>query len=286
MSNLINTPVKTPLTTPLNHSLKNPAERPEPPLDGDTQWIRRYHHASIALALTLVCFPHAGGSASFYHPLSAALARNATATTSVEVLAVQYPGRQDRRSEPVIRSIETLADQAYEALRGWTGRTIALFGHSMGATVAFEVARRMEAEGAGAGPRFLIASARRAPAMRTDSHIHRKDDAGIVRELQRLSGTAKALLDDPEILAAMIPPIRGDYAAIESYRSAPDAAIDAPVHIFAALDDPLTSLPQAEAWAAHTRGGSSLTTFRGGHFYLENWRPEVVDAVAARVREA
>lgn len=124
-------------------------------------WIRRYHPAPEA-AERLVCFPHAGGSASFYLPVSTAL------SPAVDVLGVQYPGRQDRRHEPGVTSVADLADSITRALADWGDRPLTFFGHSMGAVVAFEVARRME--GAGGGPVRLFASGggrRPAPARRT-----------------------------------------------------------------------------------------------------------------------
>lgn len=103
-------------------------------------WVRRFHPDGRDAAHRLICFPHAGGSASFYFPVSRAL------TPGVDVLAIQYPGRQDRRHEPCIDSIAALADALAEEVRPWCDRPVTFFGHSMGATLAFEVARRLEAE--------------------------------------------------------------------------------------------------------------------------------------------
>src|SRR5215203_6385281 len=107
----------------------------------ESLWARCFHPAPDAPA-QLVCFPHAGGSASFYFPVSAQLSPTA------EVFALQYPGRQDRRKESSPDDLATLADQVYEALRPrLKDRPTTFFGHSMGATLAFEVARRLEADG-------------------------------------------------------------------------------------------------------------------------------------------
>ncbi|HEY3871876.1 MAG TPA: alpha/beta fold hydrolase [Actinocrinis sp.] len=242
-------------------------------------WIRAFHPSPEA-PVRLVCLPHAGGSAGFFFPLSRMLA------PAVEVLAVQYPGRQDRRAEPVVRDLHVLADLVCEALADvpGLGRPV-LFGHSMGASLAFEVARRMEAAG-GPAPRLLIASARRAPSVPTPSAVHRMDDAGIVAELKRLSGTAGALFADPEMLRAALPAVRGDYAAIETYTCVPQAAVRCPVEVFHAGADPLTDRAHALAWRGHTTAGFALREFRGGHFYLETWPQDVVAAVRAAVAAA
>ncbi|BFO16870.1 hypothetical protein SHKM778_32580 [Streptomyces sp. KM77-8] len=102
-----------------------------------------------------MCLPHAGGSASYFFPVSRRL------SSVADVLVVQYPGRQDRRREPCLGSVADLADALAGELLPLRGGPLVLFGHSLGATVAFEVARRLEAEGA--PPLALFASGRRAP---------------------------------------------------------------------------------------------------------------------------
>ncbi|WP_138796198.1 thioesterase II family protein, partial [Escherichia coli] len=138
-------------------------------------------HPAAEPPTRLVCFPHAGGSAAYFHGVSRAL------SPAVDVLAVQYPGRQDRRHEPLIDSIDGLAARVREELAPWTDRPLALFGHSMGAMVAFEVALRLTADGA--APSVLFASGRRAPSRYREESVHLHDDAGIMAELSRLDGT-------------------------------------------------------------------------------------------------
>jgi surfactin synthase thioesterase subunit len=119
---------------------------------GYNRWCRRYRPAAHA-AVRLVCFPHAGGSAPFYLPMAAAL------SPGVDVVAIQYPGRQERRAERPIADLMVLADRICDVLGGQPEMPMTFFGHSMGALVAFEVARRLEADGH--GPSRLFASADR-----------------------------------------------------------------------------------------------------------------------------
>ncbi|MFG2353520.1 thioesterase II family protein [Streptomyces sp. NPDC048521] len=251
-------------------------------LDYDA-WIRTFDAAMekgpVVDGLRLVCFPHAGGSASFYFPYAKLL------RPEIEVLAVQYPGRQDRRGEPCLDRIATLADRAAEVLRvRRPDERLAFFGHSMGAAVAFETARRLER---GPGPRVLrlFASGRRAPSVFRPEFVHRKDDDGLVAELQALSGTDPALLADPEVRALVLPTIRSDYRAIESYRCEPGASVACPVTVLIGDADPRVSVADARAWEGHTSGGFDLRVLPGGHFYLEEQRDVVVAGIRAALRE-
>ncbi|MEU1519187.1 thioesterase II family protein [Streptomyces sp. NPDC005811] len=236
----------------------------------DGLWCRRFDPAPEA-AHRLVCFPHAGGSASYYRPVATAL------SPRVDVVAVQYPGRQDRRNEPLIDDIGTLADQVHQALRGWDDRPLTFFGHSMGALVAFEVARRFEREGG--GPVRLFASGRRAPSRHRDENVHRRDDDGIIAEVKSMSGTDDRLLGDEELIRMILPALRGDYRAVETYRSAPGATVECPVTALVGDSDPKTSVDEAQDWEKHTTADFDLRIMPGGHFYLNSRAADVLKAL-------
>ncbi|MEW2417703.1 alpha/beta fold hydrolase [Streptomyces sp. NPDC046866] len=246
----------------------------------DSVWLRRYGDAHAG-APRLVCFPHAGGSASFYFPVAQALA------PGVDVLAVQYPGRQDRRGEPLIDSIAVLADRIFTELAALVSAEpdvpLYLFGHSMGATVAFEVTRRLQ-DAALPGPVLLFASARRAPSRTRADRVHTRDDDGLIQELRRLSGTDARVLGNEEIMRMAIPSIRNDYRAVETYRAEPGTRIDTPVCVLVGDSDPTTTLAEARAWEEHTSAGIELRVFPGGgHFYLADRPQEVLDVLRERV---
>ncbi|MGW7280714.1 thioesterase II family protein [Streptomyces sp. NPDC054844] len=239
-------------------------------------WVRLYH-PSPAPKARVVCFPHAGGSASFFHPVSSAL------RPGIEVLAIQYPGRQDRRAEEPLTDIATLADRVFDALRPHLVREPrpAFFGHSMGATVAFEVAVRMRREGL--APTVLVASGRRAPSRRRSDDVHLRDDKGLVAEIRKLSGTDTRLLDDEEMMGAILPAVRADYRAIERYVGTPDALVDCPVEVFVGDHDEQVTLEEADAWRRHTSGDFAVHVFQGGHFYLTSRAAETIERLAATV---
>lgn len=213
--------------------------------------------------------------------------RDPVAGPEVELLSTQYPGRQDRRWEPPARSVEELADCVATALVNGLGDTpVALFGHSMGAAVAFETARRLEA-GPGAAPVALFASGRRAPSRdRPRPWTRPPTDADVVDELKRLSGTEAAILGDPRLLALFLPVIRADYQVAGGYRSEAGSTIDCPITVLVGDDDPETTRDEAQAWADHTEGRFDLHTFPGGHFHIEQHRPAVARLVAERLAAA
>ncbi|MEI5103152.1 alpha/beta fold hydrolase [Streptomyces sp. PmtG] len=230
-------------------------------------WVRSYHPAPEA-AGRLVCFPHAGGSASFYFPVSAALSPVA------DVVALQYPGRQDRHTEKGIDNIAELADRIAEVLSGSSTAPLTFFGHSMGAVLAFEVARRLEA--AGQAPAHVFASGRRAPSRYREENVHQRDDDGIIAEMRKLSGTDPRVLGDDEVLRMVLPAIRSDYTAIENYRVEPGAQIGSPITVLVGDDDPRTTLDEARAWEPHTMGSFDMKVYSGGHFYLTDHAQEII----------
>lgn len=237
-------------------------------------WLRRFQPAPEA-PVRLVCLPHAGGSASFYFPVARALA------PAMDVLAVQYPGRQDRRHEPGITRLAELADRITEALLPWADRPLALFGHSMGGLLGYEVAARLE--DAGTAPAALFASARRAPSRHRVESVHLRSDAGVIEELKLLDGTDSGMLMDDELLRMILPALRSDYEAIETYRHQPRPPLSTPVVVLTGDDDPQVTADEAQAWSAHTSAGFSLHTFKGGHFYLTRHQTEVLDIIRRTV---
>jgi surfactin synthase thioesterase subunit len=245
------------------------------PAAADVAWCRRYRPSPIATA-RLVCLPHAGGSASFFLPVASALSH------AVDVVAVQYPGRQDRRTEQPLTDVHALADRIHGILLRQPPLPVTFLGHSLGAIVAFETIRRLDASGH--PPVHLFASGRRAPSAYRDESVHRRDDDGIIAEIRSLNGTAAALLDDGELMRATLPALRADYQAAETYRCAPGATVSCPVTVLTGDADPRTTVAEASAWAGHTTSTCTTHVFPGGHFFVTAHATEITGLLQEHFR--
>ncbi|MFJ4473177.1 thioesterase II family protein [Streptomyces sp. NPDC089424] len=243
----------------------------------NSTWFRRFTTAA-GNGPRLVCFPHAGGSATAYAQLARAL------PADFDVMAVQYPGRQERYAEAPFTSltplVEAVAGELTRALAADPGRPYALFGHSMGALVAFETARLL-ARGELPGPQRLFLSGRGAP--RTGAGVRRAayDDAELVAEVRRLGGTDQSVLDDSDVLEMVLPALRADYRALAAYRWHGGEPLAAAITALVGDSDPMVPVQEVGTWREHTRGGFALEVFPGGHFYLA----EQVGRVAGVVTE-
>ncbi|MGW7072624.1 thioesterase II family protein [Streptomyces sp. NPDC054855] len=243
-------------------------------------WIRRFHPPP-GTESRLLCFPHAGGSASAYHTLSAAVA------SSLEPLIVQYPGRQERFAEPFAERVEEMAAAALAALPapGDPTPTI-LFGHSMGALVAFEAARRLTTEGR--PPAALFVSGRRGPSLPQltgRKPVREMSDAELIEDIRQLSGTDDELLAYPDVLPLILPPVRADYQIVDDYvyRSAPQ--LDCPITVLWGDKDPGVTDESARAWESETGAASSFHVLAGGHFFVDDHLTYLADLITSALPE-
>lgn len=225
--------------------------------------------------LNLFCFPYAGGGAQVFRNWQAAF----DAATGVQVLPVQYPGRGVRLREQPYTDWRPLVEAMAEAVLPLAEVPFALFGHSMGATLAFELARLLR-DRHGLEPRRLFAAGRRAPQTpETDAPTHGLPDDEFREELRRLNGTPAELLEHPELMELMLPVIRADFTLTQTYRYEPGRPLACPFSVYGGLRDGDVTRGHLEGWREHTTGPCSLRMFDGDHFFLLTSEARILAAV-------
>ncbi|MEV0764176.1 alpha/beta fold hydrolase [Nocardia sp. NPDC050435] len=244
-----------------------------------TDWLRVLR-ADPAPRHQLVCFPPGGGSASAYRELARRF------DSGVTVVGVQYPGRQDRLGEPAVTDLHDLAERiAAELLRQAPVAGLSIFGHSMGATVAYEVAVRLEQGGQRLGALFV--SGRPAPTFDEPGRLHLGPDDALIDQLALLAddpASVAVLREEPSLAELVLPTVRADYRAVETYRHRSAAPLTCGIDALISTEDPTATPEQAAGWRAHTTGEFRLHTFSGGHFYLDEQSGAVAKVIGETLR--
>lgn len=243
----------------------------------DSGWVL-YPQVVPQASIRLFCFPYAGGNASIFRQWPAALA------PEIEVCPIQLPGRGERMTEPPVAWLPHLIDALLPALADHLDKPFALFGHSMGAIIAFEMARRL-AHQHGLAPERLLISARRAPHVpSTRPPIHALPTEQFLAALRHLDGTPEGVLQSSDYMRILLPLLRADFALTETYVYERGAPLDCAISAFGGTDDRLVRSRDLEAWRQQTRGAFCLRTVAGGHFFLHSQSAALLDAIRADLR--
>lgn len=216
-------------------------------------------------ALRLFCFPYAGGSTTIYRTWATSL------PPSVEVCAVQLPGRGKRVNEDAFTRLPALTAALVVALLPYLQqRPFAFFGHSMGALISFELARQLRRSGQPA-PQKLLLSGRRAPRVINDEvPTYDLPEPEFIETLHHLKGTPREVTEHPELLQLILPTLRADFAVCETYEYRTESPLDCPISVYGGLGDTEVPRQRLETWREETSGAFSLRMFPGDHFYLNN----------------
>jgi pyochelin biosynthetic protein PchC len=234
-------------------------------------WLRRYRPSPLA-RVRLVCLPHASGNASFYRTWAAGF------PDDVEVVAVQYPGRLDRITEPCVTDMDAMVASIAVAVGPLLDGPVCLFGHSMGAAVGYEVAHLLE-RWYGVPLHGLFVSGHPAPHHHRPGVKHLGSDDVLWDEVRRLGGTTQAVLDMPELRTALLPALRADYRLMETYRPTLSPPLLSPIVALTGDCDPEVDVHQAAEWGGYTDGRFACVVLPGDHFYLVAQRQAVTDAI-------
>lgn len=221
----------------------------------------------------LFCLPYAGAGASAFRRWQEGIGPD------VEVLPVQLPGRENRISED---PRFTVADVA-AAIASRADRPYAIYGHSMGGRVGFEVVRELRRTGRPLPLRLYVGGAR-APHVTAASlfdGLSRVDDEELLRRLGEGGGLPAELLDHPELVELLLPLLRADFGRVDGYRYRPGEPLPLPVVAFSGARDRAVTRAHSAAWAEHTTAGFTLREIDGGHFFLHDQLPELLAAIRA-----
>ncbi len=238
-----------------------------------TPWLVPYKSSPRA-RMWLFCFPYAGGSAHVFRQWPQRL------PAGVEVWAVEPPGRGRRLQERPFTRLSELAAAAELALRPFMERPFVFYGHSMGALLGYEVARRLREEGR-PGPLHLFVSGCRAPHLE-DSRERTYDlpDPEFIEELRRLKGTPAEVLDNAELLQLMLPLLRADFAVTQTYRHPGGPPLRCRLTAIGGLEDEDARREELDPWRELTTGAFSLHMVPGDHFFLHSSQAMLLEIIA------
>ncbi len=224
--------------------------------------------------LRLVALPYAGGGPGAYRAWVPLLPRQ------VELWAAQPPGREARALEPALGDLRSLVGALANALVDLPDAPLAFFGHSMGALLAFELARELRARGR-AQPLLLIVSGRRAPHLPPHPRRwHLLPDDELIAALQRLGGTPPGVLENPELRTLLLPGLRADLAACETYRFEERERLECPLLVVGGDADPTVPVGDLREWRHHTAGSCEVHLLPGSHFFLHTARDRLLGLLA------
>lgn len=246
------------------------------PEKSPTPWLPGYREKPGAQT-RLFCFPYAGGNAGSFRPWSNLL------PNSVQVLAVQPPGRGERLSEPPFKHLPDLIDVLGPTFLPFLDRPFGFFGHSMGALIGFELTRWLRRTKNPLPVHFFV-SGRRAPQFNEEElPSHDLPEAEFIERLRELNGTPHEVLDHPELMKLMIPLLRADFSVCETYRHEVEPPLNCPMTVFGGLGDVEVPRERLEPWKEHTTSTFSLHMLPGDHFFIHSAQNEITRVIAQKL---
>ena len=229
-------------------------------------------------ALRLFCFPYAGGNSYCFNKWRSAL------PAGIEVYPVEIPGRGLRSKEPLRTNLEELVDIVCQEVVCRTDVPFGFFGHSMGALIGFEIARRLRCQKHHA-PACLCVSGHRAPQTPPERwHLHETTDELFLEELRRLHGTPTEVLESRELMELFLPILRADFAVCETYSYVPEPPLACPIIAFVGTDDADVTLAHVEAWREQTVSDFRLYRIPGDHFFLHTAERQVLYLLSSELQ--
>lgn len=227
--------------------------------------------------LRLFCFPYAGGGPTVYHRWGQVL------PPSIEVLSLGLPGRPPRLGERLLTDMTQIVAAALPEILARADKPMALFGHSMGAIIAFELARRLQGE-PGVRLVHLCVSGRGAPQVPpVRKPIHQLPEPEFREAIRDLNGTPTEVLANQELMQLVLPALRADFEVCETYAYQPGPRLDCPVTAYAGQQDPELRPGSVDAWAELTSRNFSARKFPGDHFFLQTAQSALLQTLTSEL---
>lgn len=242
----------------------------------DRQWlVSRLPRTSAGTRL--FCFAYAGAGAYAFATWQQQL------PGYLHVHSVQLPGRENRMAEPPLNDLDEIVAQVAPVIAKYDDRPFALLGHSVGAAVAFEVARWLRRNGRSL-PSVLFVSGRRAPHLPMRSEpLHGLPDDEFLDAVCRFGGTPPGVLDDPDLVEMFLPVLRADITAAETYEYRPEPPLECPIVAMHGVADAIVRPDEVAAWDRHTGAGMRRHDFPGGHFFIRQDEAAILKTVIAEL---
>lgn len=223
----------------------------------------------------LFLFPYAGGAPSSFNKWFAEFPND------IEVSIIHYPGRGSRYNEPPIKELSVLVEEIANAIQPELDKPFFFFGHSLGAVLAFEVARRISPQ-----PQILFVSACGAPHIPNPNRpIHALSDSEFLKSLQELNGLPTEVSNNTELMELLLPTLRADFEVIEKYQyKVAEPRLEFPIIAFGGSEDFHVDRARLDAWEHHTNNNFKSKIFPGDHFFINTARGSVIDSMLTEIR--
>jgi medium-chain acyl-[acyl-carrier-protein] hydrolase len=245
----------------------------------DSPWLNRYQPRPDG-AVRLLCFPHAGSSAAAYGPWADLL------PADIEVCAVEYPGRGSRRSERPFVRVHALVAALIGSLGAPPSTPFAVFGHSLGALIGFELVRQWQRQG-GPAPLGLFVAGCRGPSLPARKPpVYALPDEEFIEELRAFNGTPPDLLENRDLLRLFLPSLRADFELADTYGYRKAPPLRCPIVAYGGSDDTETLPEEHQAWQIETQETLTVRLFPGDHFFLRAAEPEMLRDLTSRLLAA
>jgi medium-chain acyl-[acyl-carrier-protein] hydrolase len=229
--------------------------------------------------IKLFCLAYAGGTAMIYSRWKKWMDK------SIEIVPIELAGRGIRGKEPFFASLDEAAEDVYARIKeAADGSPFAIFGHSMGALLTYEVMHKMQDRG-DEMPVYAFLSGRNAPHVEVENKmIHLLPDDLFIQEIARIGGTPKEFFEQKQLLDMFIPILKADYKMIETHPFVPKAEkLDVEIAVLGGTEDEDVKVEDLGKWGDLVKRNCSVYVFEGGHFFIFDKYPDIIDLIGSKL---